>query len=238
MIKLVKLLHLLHFLVGFQEVLKSPNKDFTLQTGIAIADAEEIDAADAVDAKAYLLKFTVGLSDAKFCQVFTSQVFLYKMSIEEGLISTDVEVLKLSRGIAKGKVTKAVKALRLSLASNAEGVFLFDEINAAKVEENFSKLEKSYDDFSEIHERLSACRASGGDDEQDKSTKDEDDAYSNEISKEYSSTVRRYNKFKKIIDDRLSSTSKAREIAELADDVASLKISLACNDTPCILKQR
>ena len=50
------------------------------------------------------------------------------MSVEEGLKSTDVEIIKSARGSAKGKVSKNVKALGNVLIRDG-GTFLLDEID-------------------------------------------------------------------------------------------------------------
>ena len=59
------------------------------------------------------------------------------MSVEEGLKSTNVEVVKQARGVGKSKVTKSIKTLKLLLICDPFGRFLIDEINAEKVEENY-----------------------------------------------------------------------------------------------------
>ena len=52
------------------------------------------------------------------------------MSVEEGLKSTDVEVVKQARGVAKSKVTKSIKTLKLLLVCDPSGTFPIDEIDA------------------------------------------------------------------------------------------------------------
>ena len=64
------------------------------------------------------------------------------MSVEEGLKSTDVEVAKQARGVAKSKVTKLIKTLKLLLICDPTGTFPIDEIDAEKVEENYEDSRK------------------------------------------------------------------------------------------------
>ena len=90
------------------------------------------------------------------------------MSVEEGLNSTDVDVLAQARGIAKGKVTKTIKTLKLLLIQDDNKAFLIDEINEAEVDESHSKLKKNFDDFLEIHERYCVYRTHLDDHEQER----------------------------------------------------------------------
>ena len=64
------------------------------------------------------------------------------MSVEEGLKSTDVEIIKAARGAAKGKVSKYVKALDQALFRDEE-VFRLDEIVESRVETVYDNLNTS-----------------------------------------------------------------------------------------------
>ena len=135
------------------------------------------------------------------------------MSVEEGLKSTDVEVVKQARGVAKSRVTKFIKTLKLLLICNSTGIFLIDEIDAEKVEENYSKLEKNFDDFLELHERCLVFQSGAI---------NIDPNYADEVSNLFSKITRDYNKYKKVLKNR----SKEEYISGLRDQVNALKSTL------------
>ena len=74
------------------------------------------------------------------------------MSVEEGLLSVDAEVIKNARGAAKGKVTKYARALTDALILEDEK-FVFQDIDDERVELAHKGLETSYDQFQDLHER-------------------------------------------------------------------------------------
>ena len=74
------------------------------------------------------------------------------MSVEEGLKSTDVEIIKSARGSAKGKVSKNVKALENVLLRDGE-TFLLEEIDHERAEKVYDSLNTSSEEFQELHER-------------------------------------------------------------------------------------
>ena len=51
------------------------------------------------------------------------------MAMEEGLVSTDVAVIKQARQVAKGKVTRNINSLDFALVQDEEGKFIFNKIN-------------------------------------------------------------------------------------------------------------
>ena len=74
------------------------------------------------------------------------------MSVEEGLKSTDVEIIKSARGSAKGKVSKNVKALENVLLRDGE-TFLLEEIDHERAEKVYDSLNTSNEEFQELHDR-------------------------------------------------------------------------------------
>ena len=74
------------------------------------------------------------------------------MSVQEGLSSTDAAVIKLARSVARGKVTKSIKALKNALVCE-NGSFVHDEIDADRVKEHYEKLNSNHEEFQELHER-------------------------------------------------------------------------------------
>ena len=135
------------------------------------------------------------------------------MSVEEGLKSTDVEVVKQARGVAKSKVAKSIKTLKLLLICDPSGTFPIDEIDAEKVEENYSKLEKNFDDFLELHERYLVFKSGAI---------DIDPKYADEVSDLFSNITRLHNKYKKVLNNR----SKEINVSGLRDQVYALKSTL------------
>ena len=75
------------------------------------------------------------------------------MSIEEGLVSTDVAVIKQARQVAKGKVTRNINSLDFALVQDTEENFIFNEINEKRVEDIYATLLSSYETFQELHDR-------------------------------------------------------------------------------------
>ena len=75
------------------------------------------------------------------------------MAMEEGLVSTDVAVIKQARQVAKGKVTRNINSLDFALVQDTEEKFIFNEINEKRLEEIYATLLSSYEMFQELHDR-------------------------------------------------------------------------------------
>jgi len=135
------------------------------------------------------------------------------MSVEEGLKYIDVEVVKQAIGVSKSKVTKSIKTLKLLLICDPTGTFPINEIDAEKVEENYSKLEKNFDDFLELHGRYLVFQSGGT---------DIDLNYADEVSDLFSKITGDYNKYRKVLTNR----SKEKNISGLRDQVNALKSTL------------
>ena len=121
------------------------------------------------------------------------------MSMEEGLQSSEVSVIKNARAVAKGKVTKSVN----SLVQNSDESFKFDEIDNEEVGEAYANLLSSYDTFQELHERYldRASLESDGNEEN----------YAKIVADAFSATKRKYIKFKKSSDkmvDKIENETK------------------------------
>ena len=74
------------------------------------------------------------------------------MSVEEGLKSTDVEIIKSARGSAKGKVSKYVKALENVLLRDG-GTFLLEEIDHDRAKKVYNSLNTSNEEFLELYNK-------------------------------------------------------------------------------------
>ena len=74
------------------------------------------------------------------------------MSVEEGLKSTDVEIIKSARGSAKGKVSKNVKALGNVLIRDGE-TYLLDDIDHDRAEKIYDSLNASNEEFQELYDK-------------------------------------------------------------------------------------
>ena len=108
------------------------------------------------------------------------------MSVEEGLKSTEVEVIKEARGVAKGKVTKNIKSLKNSLVSDINGKFLFEEINEKIVKDIYENLDTCHDIFTVLHEKFCFHRVADKDPSEEGKSKEKEDLYSDTVSKEVS----------------------------------------------------
>ena len=132
------------------------------------------------------LHFKTGLWSRTFDRSPTSP---HKMSVEEGLKSTDVEIVKSARGSAKGKVSKYVKALGNVLLRDGK-TFLLEEIDQDRAEKVYDSLNTSYEEFQELHDRYHRYAEESLDEEVE--TK-----YLSEVDKAYSGAVKLYAGYKK-----------------------------------------
>ena len=72
--------------------------------------------------------------------------------MEEGLSSTDVDVIKAARGTAKGKVTRNANTLESILTRDGDQ-FLLEDIDEERAEKVYENLNASHEEFQELHER-------------------------------------------------------------------------------------
>ena len=104
------------------------------------------------------------------------------MSVERGLNSTDVEVIKGARATAKGKVTTNIKFLKNALAN---GKFLLEEIEHFVQRAN-EKLAACHDTFQELHERYCYFRAKEKDPAAEAEAEEREDSYSHQVKTDIS----------------------------------------------------
>ena len=117
------------------------------------------------------------------------------MSIEEGLESTDVVKINAAREEAKDQVSKYIQSLQSNLVVK-DGKYLFDEINENLVQELHQKLDKSHDNFLDLHYRYLFYRYG----EEDPYYFDEkEQPYSDDVRDQFSETVGLYVKYKKAL---------------------------------------
>ena len=74
------------------------------------------------------------------------------MSVKEGLVSEDEEVIKKARGTAKGTVTIYLNRLPMVLIKDDDR-FLHEQIDRSEVKEIFDKLDENLQNFQILHER-------------------------------------------------------------------------------------
>ena len=110
------------------------------------------------------------------------------MSMEDGLQSTAVSVIKNARAVAKGKVTKSVNSLGISLVQNSDESFNYDEIDNEEVGEAYANLLSSYDSFQELHERYLEHASLESDENEEN--------YAKKVADAFSAIKRKYIKFK------------------------------------------
>ena len=141
------------------------------------------------------------------------------MSVEEGLKSADAGVIKSARGVAKGKVTKYITALKNCLVVGADGKYLLDEIDVERVDNVYTCLNNSYDEFQELHERYlqyGAC------DDSIQYVVDVETKYADDVGSKVSEICRSYLRFKKAIKE----TNSKAKVKALEIKIQSLKTAL------------
>ena len=110
--------------------------------------------------------------------------------------------IKEARGRAKGLVTKYLKKLQADLLIE-DNEFLLDEIKSDEVQELFQKLDKSQNDFEDLHERYLEHL-------QDKSGLESEENYAAEVERNFSATKRSYMKYKKTLAVSIEKEMKLR----------------------------
>ena len=120
------------------------------------------------------------------------------MSIEEGLVSTDVDKIKSARSTAKGQVTTKTKSLK-KLLIEKDGKFDFDEIEEEMVQELYQKLDKTHEDFQSLHERYLLYRTSETETELETTALEKEEIYSDKVRDQFSEIDRSYVKYKKAL---------------------------------------
>ena len=111
------------------------------------------------------------------------------MSVRESQMSEDASVIKKARAVSKGRVTKNINSLNITLTQDEEERFVFDEIDQDMVSLAISHLHSSYDAFQELHEWY-LIHALLEDDE------DEGD-YAKQVADAFAAAKRKYVKYKK-----------------------------------------
>ena len=135
------------------------------------------------------------------------------MSVEEGLKSVDAEVIKNSRGVAKGKVTKYARALTEALILEGDK-FAFQEIDDERVELARAGLETSYDEFQDLHERYKQFKPASVPTTEALVSEFEVNYFA-EASTKVSTVLRTHSRYK-----------KAKKLNLLENDIASLSETL------------
>ena len=156
------------------------------------------------------------------------------MSIEEGLVSTDVDKIKAARKTAKGQVTRKVSNLETDLLID-DGKFLLDEIDEENVQELYQKLGKSFAKFEELHERFLQYKESEADADAEKATLEEEGNYYKDVKTNFDKAKRSYVKYKKALAVKVEEDKKKVEDCTRAEKIAALvnEIEVAKNDLEC-----
>ena len=119
------------------------------------------------------------------------------MSVEKGLNSTVLEVIKDARATAKGKVTKNIKSLKKALVRDATGKFLLDKIDEQLVQGTYEKLDACHDTFHELHERFSNFRVEEKEPTAEAAALLREASYSEQVSTDYSDVIEELVEFKR-----------------------------------------
>ena len=149
---------------------------------------------------------------------------MFSMSVEEGLKSTNVAVIKEARGVAKGKVTKTINSLKSALPSD-NGKFLFELIDEKIVKEIYEKLDSCHDTFTELHERYCYNRVAEKDLAEELKTEEREAQYSEKVATDVSSICREYVKYRKALEAEIENKksvaeNKIKAEEKLAEDSA------------------
>ena len=118
-------------------------------------------------------------------------------------MSQDASVIKKACAVSKGRVTKNINSLNITLTQDEEGKFVFDKINHNTVNIANSHLHSSYDNFQELHERyiLHALL----EDDEDKGN------YAKQVAEAFSAAKRKYIKYKKSAERMESEIEKNKD---------------------------
>ena len=145
------------------------------------------------------------------------------MSVQEGLSSTDAAVIKLARGVARGKVTKSIKALKNALVCE-NGCFVHDEIDADRVKEHYEKLNSNHEEFQELHERYLQFAVMI--ESTEALVMEFENNYSTEVSTEVSVIARLYLKYVKSKKEKSEVEADAKQCKKLENSIRSQKEAL------------
>ena len=147
------------------------------------------------------------------------------MSVEEGLESTDVSVIKQARGAAKGKVTRNINSLDLALVQDTGGNFIFNEIDKTRLEEINKVLLSSHETFQDLHDRYFEYACPQDDEQMAKFIEDEN-VYTKNVAKLVSNVDRKYAKFKAALEAVKSKAGNENKLSSLKKEVGRYKASL------------
>ena len=137
------------------------------------------------------------------------------MSIEAGLSSTEVAVIKEARKQAKTKVTKISKSLNFALVQETDGSFIYSDIDKNEVANEYAALVSSYDTFQVLHERF-VQYCSPEDDARMLAFTTEQETYETEVATSLLTIKRKYNRYKQ-------SLEAVQNRAQIENKLSSLK---------------
>ena len=131
--------------------------------------------------------------------------------LEEGLNSADAGVIQEARGVAKGKVTKNIKALKGVLIKDEDGKFLLDQMDMSIVQGFYNKLETYQDTFQDLHERYCIYRAEETETEEEGWATVAEETYSQQVLAQIYEIRKEFVRYKKALEaqDRAAERQKA-----------------------------
>ena len=163
------------------------------------------------------------------------------MSIEKGLVSTDVDKIRNARSTAKGQVTKKIQKFQEELLIN-DDKFLLDEIDDNEIQELYQKLNQSLVKFEDLHERFLQYRDSEADADAEEIALNTAETYLKEVTSNFSAAKRLYNKYKKALavlveedKKKVEDSTRAEKIAVLAKEIEAAKKKLVSKKKDNIL---
>ena len=146
------------------------------------------------------------------------------MSIQEGMVSEDKDVIKRARSAAKGRVTKQINILKKILRCDNDGKFVTAEISGDVVQAIMTELNARHDCFQDLHDRHMAFRAQLSDALLEAADIELEAIYENDVSDEYAAAITLISKYKNQVESEVR--AKAESKAETDSD--STRLSNQC----------
>ena len=151
------------------------------------------------------------------------------MSIQEGMVSEDKDVIKRARSAAKGRVIKQINMLKKILRCDNDGKFVTAEISGDVVQGIMTELKAKHDCFQDLHDRYMAFRAELGDALAEAADISLEAIFENGVSDEFAAATALYSKYSIQVESevRAGAEAKAREDngSNLLTEINALKVN-------------
>ena len=136
------------------------------------------------------------------------------MSIEEGMVSEDIEVIKSARSAAKGRVTRQINILKKILCCDNEGKFVTADISGDVVRGIMTDLKTKHDCFQDLHDRYMAFRVKLGDAVAEAADLSLEAVFENGVSDDFAATITLYSKYTVQVESEVRAKIEAKAQTE------------------------